>query len=583
MATITETNDATINAYASGSYTIGFDDTFEGSYGPGDTEDGINLPVLQAGTQYTITVTVDDISDFTGLVLINPNNFHSFGYHVTDGVPHDESVYVSTFGQRDAIRVIGNTIEFDFTPYFDQRLSFQVQGTSSITENYTVSIAETPVPPVVTEDADVVIGEATADSLSLLGGDDQMNAGDGDDTVYGDGGNDVIYGEAGADLLSGNQGNDLLDGGADADTLLGESGNDTLMGGAGADSLKGGNDNDVLSGDEGADVLEGEKGDDSLSGGSENDTLIGGDGDDTMDGGTGNDTFVIGVNSGNDVVQNFELGTDVIDVTALNIYAVAQMTITETGGDTTIDFGNGSSVTLSGVSAASVDASAFALADSPYLVTAGRDRVTGEDSADVVDAGAGDDIIKGNGGNDILIGGDGRDAIFGGDDNDTIDGGNDSDALRGDNGDDSISGGSGNDNLRGGEGNDVLDGGADNDRLEGGNGNDDVSGGSGHDWVFGDAGMDTVSGGEGRDNLTGGADADVFVFETNTNHDTILDFEDGLDMIDLTGLSGAGITQFTDLVITDDGVNATIALDGGNTVTVNNTLAVDLDATDFLF
>ena len=88
MAIINEAGDATINAYASGSYNIVEGDTFNGNLGSGDNEDGINLNGLNPGTTYTISVTVDDLSGYTGLVLINRSDFHSVGMHVSAGVPH---------------------------------------------------------------------------------------------------------------------------------------------------------------------------------------------------------------------------------------------------------------------------------------------------------------------------------------------------------------------------------------------------------------------------------------------------------------------------------------------------------------
>ena len=100
---------------------------------------------------------------------------------------------------------------------------------------------------------------------------------------------------------------------------------------------------------------------------------------------------------------------------------------------------------------------------------------------------------------------------------------------------------------------------------------------------MGGNGDDTLDGGNGRDLLAGGAGADVFVFATGTNRDTITDFEDGIDQIDLTGLAPAGITEFAHLAISDNGVDAVVMLDGGNYVTLLNTLAADLDATDFIF
>ena len=93
--------------------------------------------------------------------------------------------------------------------------------------------------------------------------------------------------------------------------------------------------------------------------------------------------------------------------------------------------------------------------------------------------------------------------------------------------------------LNGEDSDDILEGRAGDDSLFGGSGNDDLIGGTG---------VDTLIGGTGGDDLTGGADADVFVYETiadsaltGIGRDRILDFEQGVDLIDLSAL---GIQDF---------------------------------------
>jgi D-alanyl-D-alanine carboxypeptidase len=118
-------------------------------------------------------------------------------------------------------------------------------------------------------------------------------------------------------------------------------------------------------------------------------------------------------------------------------------------------------------------------------------------------------------------------------------GGNDT--LSGGNGNDKILGGGGKDVISGRDGNDDIQGDNGNDRLSGNAGNDTISGGAGDDWLDGGRGQDVLIGGAGNDKLTGGAGADVFVFNDPTGHgmgrDTILDFETGVDQIDLSGIT----------------------------------------------
>ncbi|MGP6085791.1 calcium-binding protein [Antarctobacter jejuensis] len=180
---------------------------------------------------------------------------------------------------------------------------------------------------------------------------------------------------------------------------------------------------------------------------------------------------------------------------------------------------------------------------------AGNDTAAGGDATDVFRGGNDNDLLVGRGGDDSLNGDSGLDTILGGQGNDEIDGGNDNDTLNGNSGDDTILGGSGNDILVGQDGSDVLEGGNNDDTMDGGNGDDILEGGSGNDILRGRAGEDDLAGGLGRDYLTGGQDADNFVFRAlaetvvGANRDQILDFEQGVDLIVVAGLS-PGVFEF---------------------------------------
>ncbi|UGA56272.1 tandem-95 repeat protein [Vibrio sp. VB16] len=88
----------------------------------------------------------------------------------------------------------------------------------------------------------------------------------------------------------------------DSDTIYGGEGDDTLYGQGGADKLYG---------EEGNDTLYGGEGDDFLDGGLGNDILTGGDGADTFIWST--DT----IDSGTDIITDFHLNSDKIDLTDL--------------------------------------------------------------------------------------------------------------------------------------------------------------------------------------------------------------------------------------------------------------------------
>ncbi|MHB1124547.1 MAG: calcium-binding protein [Ramlibacter sp.] len=95
------------------------------------------------------------------------------------------------------------------------RLTFadgMVLGTAQIEAMLRTGDRTTP-----TEQADLLLGTAAAETVASLGG------------------NDAVYGGAGADHLDGGTGNDLLFGGDGNDTLVGGTGNDTLAGGPGGD------------------------------------------------------------------------------------------------------------------------------------------------------------------------------------------------------------------------------------------------------------------------------------------------------------------------------------------------------------
>ncbi|MCY4191282.1 MAG: M10 family metallopeptidase C-terminal domain-containing protein [Rhodospirillaceae bacterium] len=100
------------------------------------------------------------------------------------------------------------------------------------------------------------------------------------------------------------------------------------------------------------------------------------------------------------------------------------------------------------------------------------------------------------------------------------------------------------------------------------------------DFTGGD-GDDIVEGGTADDTLTGGAGTDTFVFTQNSSHDTITDFTDGEDTIDLSTFAGIG--GFDDLNVTQNGDDTVVTVPGGGTITLQDFTSTDLDANDFVF
>lgn len=75
-----------------------------------------------------------------------------------------------------------------------------------------------------------------------------------------------------------------------------------------------------------------------------------------------------------------------------------------------------------------------------------------------------------------------------------------------------------------------------NSTLTGSTGADILAGGAGDDSLTGGSGDDILLDGSGADTLTGGAGADDFLLSNDGQTDVILDFQAGIDRIDLTAL-----------------------------------------------
>jgi Ca2+-binding RTX toxin-like protein len=255
----------------------------------------------------------------------------------------------------------------------------------------------------------------------------------------------------------------------------------------------------------------------------------------------------------------------------------------------------------------------------------GNDQIFGGTENDLLYGDLGNDVIYGDAGSDTLIGGLGDDQMYGGDGNDTflVDGVTGWDAFTGGAGADSIllqtinpyanwgeikisflSGVERIANLQTAKAVDILASGsldlsavevdgirqivgsAGNDAITGtslstsSSLNDVIDGKGGNDTLAGGNGDDRLIGGAGSDSLTGGAGVDTFVFGSNEGSDTIADFANGSEQIDISLTSAAGIA---DLAITSsvDGW-AVITIDS-TVITVVGVTAASIDSSDFIF
>jgi Ca2+-binding RTX toxin-like protein len=115
--------------------------------------------------------------------------------------------------------------------------------------------------------------------------------------------------------------------------LIGNSGNNHLAGAGGNDVLDGGSGNDTLVGGDGNDVLHGGNG---------NDRIDGGAGNDHLSGGAGSDTFVLTPLSASDVISDFQVGVDHLQINGPPAQT-ADVHIGPTSGGTLVTFNHGAS------------------------------------------------------------------------------------------------------------------------------------------------------------------------------------------------------------------------------------------------
>jgi Ca2+-binding RTX toxin-like protein len=119
-----------------------------------------------------------------------------------------------------------------------------------------------------------------------------------------------------------------------------------------------------------------------------------------------------------------------------------------------------------------------------------------------------------------------------------------------------------------------------------GNGNgsaNQLTGNAADNRLDGKVGMDRLDGGDGRDVLTGGNDADVFVFARGTGKDTIADFGNGSDTIDLADYKGVNSFDDLDGKIVQAGDDVLVTLRDGDRIRIENFDAGNLTGAHFDF
>lgn len=214
----------------------------------------------------------------------------------------------------------------------------------------------------------------------------------------------------------------------------------------------------------------------------------------------------------------------------------------------------------------------------PIGPTAGDDILFGTASNDTINALAGNDKVSGLAGDDLLIGGSGGDNVKGAAGDDSLRGNAGVDTLKGGGGDDNIKGGGGGDVIRGNGGSDIIKAGGGDDNVKGGGGNDVITGGGGADRLNGGGGADTLKGNGGDDTLKGNGGEDVFQFRTSDRNDTIADFRQGQDKIQIQN----GVRAFEELDIEQDGRDVLIGFGAGQVRVITDNAGA-FDESDFIF
>jgi Ca2+-binding RTX toxin-like protein len=591
--------------YDNGSDTLTVDNVVRG-LGGDDSVASVLLPIVVGDQEFRFAITVDGGEGNDGVT----------GYNATDtliGGGGDDSVggvSGSTMSGGSGIDTLALFLASTSTPFagnFNLNYAAQAAGPVTLADGSTISGFEKFfIQSGIGNDTFDLSGDANALDSNFTGN-------DGDDTLIVNAatqGNIVFLGGLGLDrvvadlsavtgtvelattgtggvltapgltvgsndidaftVISGS-GNDLLAGGSSADTLAGGAGDDTLDGGGGSDtadySRATGSGVTVILGLDGPQAVSATEGSDTivamenLIGSAQNDTLTGNasanridgrSGADAMAGGDASDVYVVDT-IGDTISEGLNQGLDTIETALANfsLFFIANIErLTFTGAGNFVGRGNGLDNRIQG-----------GLGNDRFVADqGGADRYFGDAGvADTMDfrlsaTGAIVNLTTGVHGGAAL--GDLFSSI---------------EYFYGSNtADDNLTGDAFNNRFDGYGGGDTLLGLGGSDTLNGGDGDDEISGGALLDFLAGNAGADDF-------NYAAASDSGP----TSGGRDRILDFQAGLDDIDVSAIDADTSTGADDAFTAFIGAAAFTAAgqirafqSGANTVIEFNTTGV---------
>ena len=280
-------------------------------------------------------------------------------------------------------------------------------------------------------------------------------------------------------------------------------------------------------------MILGDTGNDTLYGDAGDDFLIGGGGDDSLTGGTGADTFVFEDGSGHDTITDFDADNDTIDLSLVSeaiTFSDLTFTALADGTGTVITHSAlGGSITVLGLAPTDFTADMFKLPDGTTSIIEVDERTTVEPWTDPMEGPEYSEILMDDSHGTRIVAMEGSDTF------------SPAKATTGSR----------------------------------------VARATTGCWVR----KGTIPSTAVPTTTCSGAEAVMtpFVFEPGHGNDTIKDFTDGEDTIDVTAFTD--VTALSGLTIFADGTAAVVDLtsQGGGRLRLDNVAVSDLDADDFVF